>query len=116
MNTLVFNIAWFFPLLNHQLLLQIPDKAGFDSRISISFSNYLENRKIQYLWNNFAFSVFDINIGIRQESALSPILSALYITPIFHIFEKRIKNLIPEIPVLFLSFVDDSLFISQEHT
>jgi len=43
---------------------------------------------------------------------LSPILSALYFSLIFHIFEKRAKNL--KIPVSFLSFVDDELFISQE--
>jgi len=42
------------------------------------------------------FSLFfrtDISIG--QGSALSPILSTLYISPIFQIFEKRAKNLIP---------------------
>jgi len=43
-----------------------------------------------------------------QESALLPILSALYLSPVFHIFEKRLKNL--EIPI---SFIDDGLFIFQ---
>jgi len=43
---------------------------------------------------------------------LFPILSALYILPIFHIFEKRAENL--KIPVSFLFFVDNGLFISQE--
>jgi len=33
---------------------------------------------------------------------------------IFHIFEKRTKNL--DISISFLSFVDDGLFISQEKT
>jgi len=40
------------------------------------------------------------------------ILSALYLSPIFCIFEKIAKNL--KLPVSFLSFVDDGLFISQE--
>ena len=40
------------------------------------------------------------------------ILSALYLSPIFHIFEKRVKNL--KITVLFLSFVNDELFIFQD--
>ena len=35
-----------------------------------------------------------------------------FIALIFHIFEKRIKNL--NIPIFFLLFVDNGLFISQE--
>jgi len=53
-------------------------------------------------------------VGIGQVSTLSLILSTLYIASIFHIFEKRSKNILPNIPVFFLSFVDDSFFISQE--
>jgi len=51
-----------------------------------------------------------VDIGIDQESTLSPILFALFIAPVFHIFEKRINNL--KISVSFLLFVDDGLFIS----
>ena len=40
-----------------------------------------------------------------------PILSALYLSLILHIFEKQIKIL--KIPVFILSFVDDGLFITQ---
>jgi len=39
-----------------------------------------------------------------------PILSALYLLPIFHIFENHLKNL--NIPISVLSFVDNGLFIS----
>jgi len=46
-----------------------------------------------------------------QDSALSPILSALYISPVFHILEKYLKNL--KIPVSILFFVDDGLFITH---
>ena len=42
----------------------------------------------------------------------APILLALYFSPIFYIFEKRAKNL--KIPVLLISFVNDSLFVLQE--
>jgi len=55
-------------------------------------------------------------IYIGQESILSPILSALYISPISYIFEKRAKNIILCLSISFLSFVDDGLFISQEKT
>jgi len=66
------------------------------------------------MWNSFCSPLFSIDIGVGQESTLSSILSALYISPIFHIFEKRTKNL--NISISFLSFVDDGLFISQEKT
>jgi len=50
-------------------------------------------------------SFFSADIGVSQGLAF-------FIVPIFHIFEKRIKNL--NILISFLSFVDDDLFISQE--
>jgi len=90
---LAFDIAYFFPSFNHHHLSLILDKAGFNSRISLFFSNYLINRKTQYLWNNFISLFFNIDIDIGQGSTLSPILSALYISPVFHIFEKRVEKL-----------------------
>jgi len=68
------------------------------------------------MWNNFVSPSFRANIDIGQESTLSPILSALYISPIFYIFEKRAKNIILCLSISFLPFVDDGLFISQEKT
>ena len=112
MSMLVFDIAQFFPSLNHWLLPIILSKARLNTKILSFFSNYLIGRKTQYLWNIFTFPFFCIDIGIGQGSVLSPILSILYLSLIFHIFEKRAKNL--KIPVLFLCFIDNRLFISQE--
>ena len=112
MSMLVFDITQFFPLLNYQLFLLILDKADFDSKISFFFSSYLIGSKTQYLQNNYISPLFSINISVEQSSTLSSILSILYISPILHIFEKGIKNL--NISVLFLSFLDNSIFISQE--
>ena len=50
-------------------------------------------------------------MGIEQDSTLFPILFALYIV---FIFEKRTGNLLHDIPISTLSFVDNSLFISQK--
>ena len=50
-------------------------------------------------------------MGVGQESALSPILSMLYLSPLLYILEKRLKSL--NIPVSLISFVDDGLFISK---
>ena len=66
---------------------------------------------MQYNWNNFSSLFFNVNIGVRQDSALSSILSVLYILSVFHILENHLKNL--KIPVSILSFVNDGLFIAQ---
>ena len=50
-----------------------------------------------------------VNVGVGQGSALSPILSTLYLSPLIYILEKRIKNL--NLPISILSFVDNGLFI-----
>ena len=50
-------------------------------------------------------------MGGGQGLALSPIISALYLSLILHILEKWLKIL--KIPVSILSFVDDGLFIAQ---
>ena len=68
-------------------------------------------RKTRYFWNNFSSPFFDINIRIRQGSTLYLILSALYLSLIFYIFEKRVKIL--KITVSVLSFVNNGLLISQ---
>ena len=97
---------WPLTLLNHQLLSLILDK------ISFFFSNCLIGRKTKYLWNNFIFSLFNVDVGIEQGFALSFILLALYITPLFHIFEKRSKNL--KISKSLFSFVNNRLLTLQE--
>jgi len=75
------------------------------------FKNYLVRRKIKYLWNKFTSPSFNVNVGVGQESALSPILSALYLLPVFLSLENRLKIL--KIPIFIISFVDNGLFISQ---
>jgi len=48
---------------------------------------------------------------MRQGSALSPILSVLYITPLLYLFECRAQAL--NLDTSTLSYVDDSLLVSQ---
>jgi len=110
-STLAFDISQFFPSLNHQLLSLILDKVGLDHKVSNFFKNYLVGQKTQYCWNNFTSSSFNINVGVGQGSALSLILSALYLSPIFYSLEKHLKNL--KIPISLIYFVDNGLFVSQ---
>ena len=53
----------------------------------------------------------EVNVGVGQGSALSPILSALYLSPLLYILEKCLKTL--NISVSLIYFVNDGLFISQ---
>jgi len=110
-STLAFDIAQFFPFLNHQFLVLILKKAGFDPCVAKFFSNYLIGRKMNYFWNSFTSSSFDINVRVGQGSALSPILLALSLSLFLHIIENCLKNL--KILISILSFVDNSLFIYQ---
>jgi len=73
--------------------------------------NNLVNRKTQYVWNNFSSYFVDVNFGVGQGSALSPILSALYLAPFLHILEKHLKNL--NLQISLLSFVENDLLITQ---
>ena len=75
------------------------------------FKNYLGGRKTKYLWNNFISSSFNVNVGVRQGSTFSSILSALYLSLVFHSLENCLKIL--KIPISIISFVNNRLFISQ---
>jgi len=72
------------------------------------------DRKTNYFWNNFMSPVFNINVGVGQDSALSPILSALYLSSFIYILENCLKNL--KISISIISFVDNGLFISQSNS
>ena len=85
---------------------------GLDRYIVGFFSNYLINRKTSYQWNSFLSSIFNINVGVGQGSALSSILFTLYLSPFLYILEEHLKIL--KILISIISFVDDGLFISQD--
>ena len=110
-SILAFDIAQFFPTLNHRLLTLILEKAGLDPKVTSFFADYLVRRKTNYVWNEISSLTYKVNVGVGQGSALSPILLALYLSPLLYILENHLKNL--NIPVSLISFVDDGLIISQ---
>jgi len=110
-SILAFNIAQFFLSLNHCMLVLSLAKAGLEPKVTSFFKDFLVKRKTNYTWNESSSQMFEVNVGVGQGSTLSPILSALYLSPLLYILEKRLKTL--KIPVSLLSFVDDGLLISQ---
>ena len=101
-------------MLNHEFLLLCLAKAGLNANVLKFFKSYHSNRSTTYTWNNFTLQRFTTSIGVGQGSALSPILSAIYLAPIIKTFKKRKENLKEKIQTDILSFVDDGLLISQE--
>ena len=110
-STLAFDIVQFFPFLNHHLLTLTLEKVGLDPKVISFFVDYLVRRKTNYVWNDLSSPMYEVNVGVGQGSALSPILSALYLSPFLYILENRLKIL--NIPVLLISFIDDGLIIAQ---
>ena len=66
---------------------------------------------MHYFWNNFSFSSVNVNMGVDQESALSSILLALYLTSFLHILKNHLKNL--DLKISILSFVDNNFLVTQ---
>jgi len=110
-SSLAFDISQFFLSLNHKLLTLILEKTGLNPKATSFFANYLVRRRTSYVWNNLSSPMFEVNVRVGQGSALSLILSALYLTLFLYILEKHLKNL--KIPISILSFVDDGLIITQ---
>jgi len=92
-STLAFDIAQFFPSLNHRLLTLFLKKVGFDPRVISFFADFLIQRKTKYRWNEFSSLLYEVNVRVGQGSALSPILSALYLSPLLYILEKHLNSL-----------------------
>jgi len=110
-SILAFDIAQFFPFLNHHLLTLILRKAGLELKVASFFVDYLVRRKTNYTWNDISSPSFEVNVGVGQRICpLSYFVSTLSLT-FFIYFRKASKNL--NIPVSLISFVDDGLIISQ---
>ena len=84
-SIVAFDIAQFFPLINHQFLLEVLRKEGFNHKITAFFESYLVDSVTSYTWNRFT-SNLRADVGVGQGSALSPVLSALVIVPVMKLF------------------------------
>ncbi|KAJ3567969.1 hypothetical protein NP233_g6018 [Leucocoprinus birnbaumii] len=111
-SVIAFNIAQFFPSLNHETLLGILAKQGFPAHVCRFFASYLIGRGTRYLWNSFSSDLRSTDVDVGQGSAFSPVLSALYLAPVIRLFERRAAHVRCDI----LSYVDDGTLIVQRKT
>jgi hypothetical protein len=98
-----FDLAQFFPSINHDVLLSILDKQGFAPEVVVFFRSYLVDRFTCYTWDNDLSPEFPSSVGVGQGSALC-------LTPPLKEFEHRVC-----VAVL-ISYVDDGTIIVQSDT
>ena len=77
----------------HEVLLAIIRKLGFPQNVITFFESYLVGRMTVYSWNAFRSDPRQADVGVGQGSALSPVLSGLYLAPIIHLFYQRSAEL-----------------------
>jgi Reverse transcriptase (RNA-dependent DNA polymerase) len=107
-GVVAFDIAQFFPLLNHEVLLQVIDRSEFPPCVGNFFRSYLVGRRTTYKWNAFTSGSYAADVGVGQSSALSPVLSALYLAPVIKLFVAHIVARKTDL----MSYVDDGLLIT----
>jgi len=108
-SVVAFDIAQFFPSINHNMLLLVLWKQGCPPLVAKFFESYLVGRSMRYAWNSFVSPLHQADVGVGQGLALSPILSTLFIAPIMKLFEQSVALQ----GVTLLSYVNDSTIIVQ---
>jgi hypothetical protein len=71
MLVIAFDIAQFFPFLNHDIFLLIFDCFGFNDCVINFFSDYLVDRKTQYVINGKKSEPYDCTVGVGQGTCIS---------------------------------------------
>jgi hypothetical protein len=109
-SMVAFDLAQFFPSINHNVLLSILDKQGFVPEVVVFFRSYLVDRFTCYAWDDNLSLEFPSSVGVGQGSALSPILSALCLAPLLKKFEHRVRM------AVLISYVNNGTIIVQSDT
>ncbi|CAA7269302.1 unnamed protein product [Cyclocybe aegerita] len=108
-SALAFDIAQFFPSINHEMFMAVLRKQGFSPVLVEFFASYLVGRSTVYCWNTFQSDSQSADVGVGQGSALSPVISGLFIAPVMKLFYVKAAPL----NTTLLSFVDDGTILAQ---
>ncbi|CAA7267563.1 unnamed protein product [Cyclocybe aegerita] len=108
-SALAFDIAQFFPSINHEMFMAVLRKQGFLPVLVEFFASYLVGRSTVYCWNTFQSNSWSADVGVGQGSALSPVISGLFIAPVMKLFYIKAAPL----NTTLLSFVDDGTILAQ---
>ncbi|CAA7270789.1 unnamed protein product [Cyclocybe aegerita] len=99
----------FFPSINHEMFMAVLRKQGFLPILVEFFASYLVGRSTVYCWNTFQSDSRSADVGVGQGSALSPVISGLFIAPVMKLFYIKAAPL----NMTLLSFVDDGTILAQ---
>ncbi|CAA7267585.1 unnamed protein product [Cyclocybe aegerita] len=94
----------FFPSINHEMFMAVLHKQGFSPVLVDFCASYLVGRSTVYCWNTFQSGSCSADVGVGQGSALSPVISGLFITPVMKLFYTKAVPL----NTTLLSFLDDN--------
>ncbi|CAA7267368.1 unnamed protein product [Cyclocybe aegerita] len=108
-SVLAFDIMQFFPSINHEMFMAVLRKQGFLPVLVEFFASYLVGRSTVYCWNTFQSDSWSADMGVGQGSALSPVISGLFIALVMKLFYIKAAPL----NTTLLSFVDDRTILAQ---
>ncbi|CAA7268154.1 unnamed protein product [Cyclocybe aegerita] len=108
-SVLAFDIAQFFPSINHDMFMAVLRRQGFSSILVDFFASYLVGCSMVYCWNTFQSDSRSADVGVGQGSALSHVISGLFIAPVMKLFYIKAAPL----NTTLLSFVDDGTILAQ---
>ena len=106
-SVVTFDPAQYFPSLQHGIIITLLKHMGFTAQVCNFFADYLVDHSTRYAWEGKLFPPFETSVGVGQGSALSPILSALYLAPV--LWQASLE--VPEAALML--YVDDSTIIVQ---
>ncbi|KAJ3483598.1 hypothetical protein NLJ89_g12048 [Agrocybe chaxingu] len=107
-SALAFDIAQFFPSINHDMFMAVLCKQGFPPLLVNFFADYLVGRSTVYCWNSFQSTPWPMDVGVGQGSALSPVISGLFIAPVMKLYYIKAALL----QTMLLSFVDNGTILA----
>jgi hypothetical protein len=84
-------------------------RMGFPAVLGPFLRSYLVGRRTTYKWDSFTSEPFAADVGVGQGSAMSPVLSALYLTLIMRRF--RASDIGKKVDLM--SYVDDGSIVAQ---
>ncbi|KAG5223534.1 reverse transcriptase from mobile element jockey protein [Salix suchowensis] len=84
-SALAFDIKGFFDHVHHGRLLEVLRLAGFPFQVRAWIQSFISNRQVSIRVNGFNTDPSISSVGIPQGSPLSPILAALYTSPVIEI-------------------------------
>ena len=81
---LLFDIRRFFDNVNHARLVSIMTDLGFPSEIHRWTESFLKGRRVRLRFNGNLAEERNLDLGTPQGSPASPVLSAIYTSPLLH--------------------------------